>query len=108
MWENWSQAKEMYEIGLLCIDQQENAIEGCVRKDRVAVLKGKLKEGTVYKIEQFMLTGQKIKNRVAGHLYRIKLAKYSKIAEIVSQPEDFPFIHIVSNHLTKWKAASAT
>lgn len=81
----------MYEIGLLFIDQQENVIEGCVGKKRVAVFKGKLKEDTVYKIEQFMLTGQKMRNQVAEHPYRIKLAKYTKIAEIVPQPEDFPF-----------------
>ena len=45
------------------------------------MFKAELKENTVYKIQQFMLTGQIIEHRMAEHLYRIRLAKNTKIIE---------------------------
>lgn len=89
--ENWSQAKEMYEIGLLFLDNQGNAIEGCIAKERVCMFKGKLKEDAIYTIDQFMLTSQKFRHRVADHLYRIKLAKYTNIFEVSPPPENLLF-----------------
>lgn len=55
------------------------------------MFRAKLKEDTIYKIEQFIVTGQKIRNRVTDHLYRIKLAKNTKITEDCPQLADFPF-----------------
>ena len=52
---------------------------------------GKLKEDTVYKIQQFMVAGQKMRHRVAERLYKIKLTKYTKIIEVSPQPDNFPF-----------------
>lgn len=89
-WENWNQANEMYEIGLLFSDNQGHIIEGCISKDRVHIFKGKLKENAIYSVERFMLTGQKTKHRVTNHLHRIKLAKNTKFVEVFPPPQDFP------------------
>ena len=51
---------------------------------------GKLKEDTVYKIQQFMVARQKMRHRVAECLYRNKLANYTKIIEVSPWPDDFP------------------
>lgn len=66
----------MYEIGLLFLDQQGNATEGCIGKDRVAMFRERLKENAVYKIEEVMIASQKLRHR---------------IIKIRPEPKDFPF-----------------
>jgi len=50
----------------------------------------KLKEGLVYKIERFLLAGQKTKHRAARHPHRVRLGISTNITEVTSQLAHFP------------------
>ena len=64
-------------------------MEGYIPNNRVEQFKDKLKEGSVYTIEQFVLCDAKKSYRSVEHPFRMRFTQRTKLTEIFGAPEDF-------------------
>ena len=65
-------------------------MERYIPNNRVEQFKDKLKEGSVYTIEQFVLSDAKKSYRSVEHPFRMWCTQRTKLTEIFGAPEDFP------------------
>ena len=65
-------------------------MEGCIPANRIDQFKQSLREGTVYKLQSFIVSGARSKYRAVNSPYRIKFTQWTKIAEVNPPPEGFP------------------
>ncbi|KAM0870508.1 hypothetical protein ACQ4PT_039955 [Festuca glaucescens] len=79
-------------FGLTFVDQQGNTIEGFLPADRISQFRHRLKEGSVYTIESFMIIEPRKSYKTSSHPHRIRLAKHRSINEMNPEPKNFPRI----------------
>lgn len=51
--------------------------------------KEKLKEGSIYRLEYFMVVSARPKYRTPHHPYKIRITKNTKNTKVAPQPENF-------------------
>jgi hypothetical protein len=65
-------------------------MEGYIPANIIDQFRDDLNEGSVYTVEQFLLSDAKRTYKTAEHPYRIRFTPRTKIVEILAVPADFP------------------
>src|ERR1041385_3941916 len=71
---------------------QGGIAEGLIPKERVDQFKNSIKEGSIYKIQNYYIANPKYTYKAADHPHRLSFIKTTVVTPVVPQPMNFPLL----------------